>query len=284
MAMEKLVPALEKLGINLYRMAFYQDGHIEDHCFRPVSNCSNCYSVAKLFAVTAVGFLHDEGLLDVKKPIREYMADLMPADIDPAWQTVTTENAITHKVGYGKGFLDIDVEDVSEYPTKDYLSMVFRHPMVYQPGEKYQYSDAAFYLVSRLISCVSGEKADVYLNRRLFQPLGFHEAAWSRCPQDYPMGATGLYISAHDMVKLGALYVDGGLWRGKRILSEEWVRMAIENEYEIKPKTPSGWIGKGGMNGQMLMFHPEKRCAVGWHAFCTSDEAQQVVECIDRLI
>ena len=68
------------------------------------------------------------------------------------------------------------------------------------PGSHYQYTDAAFYLMSRLVSHVSGEKADSLLWRRILKPMGCVEVAWSRCPNEYPIGATGLYIGAGDMV------------------------------------------------------------------------------------
>ena len=73
---------------------------------------------------------------------------------------------------------------------------------------------------------ISGQTVDQLLNERLFQPMRFAEAAWSRCPQGFPIGATGLYLSAGDMVKLGALYRDGGVYEGKRLLSQAWTRRA----------------------------------------------------------
>ena len=282
MTFQHLIPEIEKMGINLYGMAFYRDGEITEHRFQASSNCHNCYSVAKAFAMTAVGMLHDDGLIDVKKPICHYMADLMPKDIDPAWQLITVEQVLTHKIGYGEGFLDIDVEDVNAYPTKDYLHMVFTHKLTYLPGQQFKYSDAAYYLVSRLIATVSGEKADAFLNRRLFQPMDFKEVAWSHCPQDHPMGATGLYISSADMVKLGALYLDGGVWKGKRLLSEEWIRKAIGNEYELHVKSASGLIGKGGMNGQHLLFNREKNYAIAWHAYAPSEQIKDLITFVDQ--
>ena len=281
MTFEALISAIEKMGINLYNMAFYRDGQITEHRFQPCSNCHNCYSIAKAFTMTAIGMLHDDGLIDVKKPIAHYMSSLIPADADPAWKLITVEHALKHTIGYGEGFLDIDVEDVNAYPTDDYLDMVFRHKLTYLPGQQYQYSDAAYYLVSRLISAVSGEKADVFLNRRLFQPMHFREMAWSHCPQDYPMGATGLYISSYDMVKLGALYLQNGVWEGKRLLSEEWVRKAIGNEYELRNKSASGLIGKGGMYGQQLLFNREKNFAIAWQTHAPSEQIKKLIDFVD---
>jgi len=263
---DSLIADIEKSGINLYDLAIYKDGEIFEHRFQPCNNCNNCYSVAKVFTMTAVGMLQDEGLIDVKRPLRFYMGDLIPRDADPVWRLTTVENVLTHKLGLGKGFLDIDVEDVDAYPTDDYLDMVFHRPIVCLPGTRFQYSDAAFYLLSRLVSCVSGEKLDEFLNKRLFQPLDFKEAAWSRCPMDYPMGATGLYISAADAVKLAAVYMQRGLWQGKRIVSEDWVHRALGNEYELHVRTASGLIGKGGMYGQMMLLSREKQYAAAWHA------------------
>ncbi len=282
MTFEEMIPEIEKMGINLFGMAFYQDGRITEHRFQPAANCHNCYSVAKAFTMTAIGLLHDDGLIDVKKPIYHYMADLIPADADPAWRLITVEHAMKHIIGFGEGFLDIDVEKVSEYPTKDYLSMVFHHKLTYLPGQQYQYSDAAYYLLSRLVSCVSGEKMDVFLNRRLFQPMDFQEVAWSHCPQDYPMGATGLYISAADAVKLAALYLEGGVWNGQQLLSKEWICKAVGNEYELRNKTAAGLIGKGGLYGQQLLFNPEKNFAVAWHAHAHSEQIKNLIDFIDK--
>ena len=96
------------------------------------------------------------------------------------------------------------------------------------------------------------------------------------------MGATGLYISAADMVKLGALYLEGGMWKGKQILSKEWIRKAIGNEYELRNKTAAGLIGKGGMYGQQLLFNPEKNFAIAWHTHAPGEKIKALIDFIDQ--
>lgn len=285
MQMENLIKEINAADVNLNEVALFSDGYVHTHRFRPDSNCDDCYSVAKTFTMTAIGMLSDDGLLDVKKPIADYMHNLMPKDIDKAWEQVTVEHALTHRIGFGEGFLDIDVEDVTKYPTSDYLFLVFSHPLSYRPGEQKQYSDAAFYLLSRLVSNIAGEKLDDFLNERLFQPLHFHEFAWSHCPQNFPMGATGLYIGAEDMLKLPMLFLGDGVFEGKRIVSESWVKCAIANGYELHSQTPSGFIGKRGMYGQIILFNKERNCAIAWLGHTTNQtKMQQLITELDLIL
>ena len=70
------------------------------------------------------------------------------------------------------------------------------------------------------------------------------------------------------MVKLAWLYQNGGVYEGRRILSEEWVNQVIDRQYELAPlREGSQWIGKAGMNGQMICFSAQKRIAVAWHCY-----------------
>lgn len=259
-----LVREIAALNLNLYDIALYTPGGIRACRLQPCGKCQNSYSVAKLFVVTALGMLWDEGKIRMEDPVGRYLP--IPEGASPLWQIATIEHAVTHRLGFDEGFLDIDSEDVHAYPTEDYLSMVFARPLAYRPGEHEQYSDAAYYLLSRLVSAVTGETLDAFLRRRLLNPLSFREAAWSCCPQGFPIGATGLYIGAEDMVKIAALYLEGGVWQGKRLLSEAWVSMAIERQYEIHPFGESGLIGKTGMCGQAAVFSIEGRFALAWHA------------------
>jgi len=281
MDFESLVRDISALNLNLYDMALYTPSGICAHRFQPCSNCLNSYSVAKLFVVTALGMLWDEGKIRMTDPLSMYFN--IPENASPAWTRATIEHAVTHRLGFDEGFLDIDTEDPSAYASEDYLDIVFAHPLVHEPGTHQQYSDAAYYLLSRLVSVASGEMLDAFLNRRLIRPMGFREIAWSRCPLGYPIGATGLCIGAGDMVKLAALYLEGGMWQGRRMLSGEWVRMAMEREYELHPFGETGMTGKGGMYGQAAVFSQSTRCALAWHAHEESERMKELTAYLESM-
>ena len=84
------------------------------------------------------------------------------------------------------------------------------------------------------------------------------------------MGATGLYVQSADMVKLGMLYLDGGVYRGERFLSREWTDMAVSRCYALAPCGPNGAYGKGGMYGQELLVLPGQNRGVAVQAFADS--------------
>lgn len=256
---------------NLYDMAVLsQDGeeHIEILKANP---CNDSYSVAKLFTLTALGMLWDEKKLSLDEKIRDIFSDEFPQTYDPRWDKVTVEQVIKHRFGTGEGYLDIDVEDIQSYGTEDFLQVVFAHPLAYEPGTHDQYSDAAYYLLSRVVTKKTGEKLDDFLLPRLFNPLHFQEMAWSKCPKGYPMGATGLYIRTQDMVKLGWVYLNEGNYQGHQIVSKEFAKLAVEKGYELGRIEKDGLYGKGGMRGQMVMFSVKDHLALAWHA-CQEEE------------
>ncbi len=263
---EQCLNEIAQMGLNLYDAAFYTDDGVFYRRFQPCNACNDSYSVAKVFVMTAIGILCDRGDLSVQDRIIDIFAGEMTREAAARWSSVTVEHALTHTIGFDEGFLDIDMDDVCAYPTDDYLSIVFDHPLHHCPGAHSQYSDAAFYLLSRVVTRVAGENVDAMLYDAVLGPLGFREVAWSRCPHGFPIGATGLYIRADDMVKLGWLYLNRGVWNRERLLSEKWVDRALEKEYELHPAA-GGLIGKYGGHGQGLYFSKKGRFAVAWHAY-----------------
>ncbi len=231
----------------------------------PASNCHNCYSVAKVFVVTAIGILEDRGLLSTEEKIYPLFREKFRPGFDPKWQNVTIEHLLRHMAGFDRrGFLDIDSDNVREYPTDDYLDMVLNHPLGHEPGTTYVYTDAAYYLLSRIVTEKCGERLDDFLCRELFKPMHFAEFAFSKCPHGYPIGATGLYISTEDMAKLGQLYLQTGIWENRQILSERFVQKTL-GRYELREAY--GGYAKGGMYGQNLYLDPKRRLVLAFHSF-----------------
>lgn len=240
--------------------------NIKKEVIVPANPTCNCYSVAKAFTVLAIGLLYDKGLIKLDTLLVDILNKYIPNNIDEKWFKVTIHDVLTQKVGFGSGLLDIDCDDASLYKTLDYLDIVFNTKLKYEPGTVYQYTDAAFYLLSRVVYEVSGIELCDFLRPILMGKMKFKELAWSKCPYGYSIGATGLYLRTEDMIKLGILYINNGKWKDERIVSEEWINLVITNRYEFS-HIKDGWYAKGGMRGQLLMFNRDKGKSIACHGY-----------------
>lgn len=263
----RLCETIKQHEMNVYSLALMNEDGIQEVRIHPADLATNSYSVAKAFAMTAIGMLWDKGQIRVEDKVYDIMSEEFPEEFDPRWKEVTVEHVLTHKAGFEHGFLDIDVEDISEYPSDDFLKIVFSEPIVHEPGTEFVYTDAAYYLISRIVTKISGQRLDDFLRPVLFGTMKFQELAWSTCPHGYCMGATGLFIRTKDMVKLGFMYANDGCYFGERVVSEEWVKLVLEREYEFRRQGETGIYAKGGMCGQMLAFWPEQKMACAWHGY-----------------
>lgn len=268
--LERLVEKAQNGGGTYYKITLSQNGESQTAVITPANGAQNSYSIAKVLTVTAIGMLVDRKLLRTDEKVCDILQDYLPSNLDPAWESMTVHHLLTHSAGFVGGYLDIDAVNHVHIAGEDYLGYLFRTKLAYNPGTESRYSDAAFYLLSRIFTAKSGEKMDDYLLRHLFTPLGFREMAWSKCPMGYPMGATGLYVYTEDLVKLGELYLNRGQYKGKQLLSGEWIETVLREGYEFA-RTPGGGYGKGGMYGQMLIFYPAHNRAVAYHSFGGKD-------------
>lgn len=283
--MEKMKNFIIEKGLNFYDLAIMTENGIESCKLQPCNHCNDSYSIAKAFTMTAIGLLVDQGKLNVQAHVADLLRDYVPADIDPNWELVTIEHVLMHRIGIAAEFMDIDSFDANDFGTKDYLSYIFRQSLVHTPGTVYVYNDVGFYLLGRVVHAVSGETMDRFLMRHLIIFMDFSEIAWSCCPYGHPIAGTGLYVRARDMVKLAWLYMNDGVYNGKRLLSSSWVNQVLEHQYELAPvKTGSKLIGKGGMNGQMICFSAEEKVAIAWHSYEAGGRSGEVIEFVSEIL
>ncbi len=262
----------------LYSVAtMNQSGKISLDVIRPSEKAHNVYSVAKLFTVLAVGICHDEGKLSPEDRIIDVLEIDLTEQHDPKWGNVTIDMLLSHKAGFGAGLMDIDVDDVSAYGTKNYLEYVLSAELPREQGKDYVYTDAAYYLLSLAVEKVSGKSLEEFLRPVIFDVLEFAEYSWTKCPMGHTIGATGLYVRAEDFCKLGRIFAEGGTYLGERVVSEEWCNIAIEREYSIR-HLRDGWYFKDGMYGQYIAFNIETKEVLACSAFVLLNDLGTLVD------
>ena len=154
--LDMLCAEAQRVGGTFYKITEIHKGKIETATLSQGNACQNSYSVAKAFTTAAIGMLYDQGLLDVRERMVDIFADELPPEMDEKWQYMTVHHALTHTCGFPLGYLDIDAVDSTVFG-KDYLQYLLKTKLDFVPGEKWAYSDAAFYLLGRVVSKKTGE-------------------------------------------------------------------------------------------------------------------------------
>ena len=253
--------------LNVYQLAIQTDGGIVSTAYQPCNACQNIYSVTKVFLNTAIGMLWDEGKLGLDDKLMSYLQPYLDAPYASAWDEITIRHALSHRMGVDEAVIDIDRDDIRTYGTEDHLYYILQHTPKFPAGSYRKYTDSAHYLLSLVVECITGAPADDWIRQKLLQPLHFQHTAWTRCPKNHTIGATGAYMRAEDMVRLGWLYVNQGKLDGTSLVSKAWVDMMEQESFDLYPVKGSSFRCKGGMNGQMLLYSREKRFAAAWTAY-----------------
>ncbi len=117
--------------------------------------------------------------------------------------------------------------------SRDWVQFVLDQPMVEEPGQRFVYNSGATELLAQVLKQATGRHADEYAATELFQPLGIAKTYWKRTPTGHTDTEGGLYLTAHDLAKIGYLYLKDGIWDDRRILPEGWAKEATAAHVEV---------------------------------------------------
>jgi len=101
-------------------------------------------------------------------------------------------------------------------------------PVDYQPGTWFVYNTGATYMLSAILTKLTGKSLVDYLRPRLFEPLGIENPFWETDPRRINLGGSGLHAKTEDIARFSQLYLQKGMWNGKRIITAEWIGEATK--------------------------------------------------------
>ena len=129
----------------------------------------DCGSIAKEFTAVGILLLKDKGLVNYTDTLRKFFPELPYTD-------VTIQQLLTHTSGMPNGFaLVAKFFDHNQVASNDDLIRLLareKPPVLFKPGEDLMYSGTAFNLLASIIERVSGQPYKVYMDEKIFKPLG----------------------------------------------------------------------------------------------------------------
>lgn len=245
----------------------YNYDHPEWHPYYRGSDLHTLQSVTKSVTCAALGIAIDEGLIaGVEVPVLPYFEDYEHDISDPRKQAITLEDLLTMRSGiawateaaYGTGEHSTDLLEASD----QWIQFVLDQPMDADPGTVYEYNDGVSVLIGKILREATGQRADRWAAERLFRPIGITDFYWKITPDGEADTEGGLYLSAHDLARIGYLFLRHGEWDGRQIISEDWVRVSTAPlVLDIAPDNERVDVGYGYQwwvpdqeGGQSLVF------------------------------
>jgi CubicO group peptidase (beta-lactamase class C family) len=167
------------------------------------------------------------GRLDsLDRPVLDFFADSDIANLDARKKAITVQNLldITSGFEWDEGFEGGKEQSLTDLGrSSDWIKFVLDRPMAHAPGETFYYNSGNSYLLSAIITKLTGQRAEDFARDRLFGPLGIERPYWREAPRGLSMGAGGLELKPRDMAKFGYLYLRHGEWAGQQLLPPQFV-------------------------------------------------------------
>ncbi len=263
------------------------------HPYRDGTELHSLQSVTKSVTSAALGIAVDEGLIEsVQVPAYSFFSDYEPYPSDSRKEATTLEDFLTMRSGIAwqteGGYADAEHSTVLLEASDEWIRFVLEQPTDTLPGAVYEYNDGVSVLIGKILREATGQRADEWARDRLFEPIGIDDFYWKITPDGEADTEGGLYLTTHDLARIGYLFLREGDWEGRQVISREWVKASTAplvsdvNPDNGEPDPGYGyqwWVpqrGDGGpevymgngYGGQFLQVVPEHDLVVvfnGWH-------------------
>lgn len=205
-------------------------------------------SVSKVIAIAAVMQLAEQGRIGLDTPVACYLPDFRMAD--ERYRQITARMLLSHTAGmpdeseadYNLLFASADAD---EEASQRYIQAQAEKELIAAPGERFYYSNIGYSLLGYLVSQVSGDSFEAYVQQNILAPCGMRDSTFLlaevdparlamphiRAPQlqvsplyPYYRGdapSSNLHTTLNDLCRFAKMCLNRGEMEGKHILQEE---------------------------------------------------------------
>lgn len=277
---EKLLAAISSRNfdaIGLHSLLVIRNGSVILEAYRypyGPETLHNVNSVTKSFISTLYGIALDhQKVQGVSGKVLDYFPEYKAAETDGRKLAMTVEDVLTMRTGQNwneETTSNMDNSFEQMLVSDNWLDFILGTPMMMEPGLAFDYNTGASHIISAIIQKTTGG-TETFAREYLFDPLGIRNYAWKNDPQGIPAGGYGLSLRARDLAKLGFLYLNGGKWDGKRIVSKKWTEKTTTVQADASASFNPTWnygyqwwldpewdTPRMGTAGSISMFFPKR--------------------------
>lgn len=218
----------------------------------------NVYSVTKSVMSTLIGIAIEEGAIS---GVDQTLAQLLPTYV-PIMASEVGQVTLEQLLTMTGGIVSDQSADPGLIDAPDVVTDILSTPLEQPAGTRFAYSSRGSHLLSAILVQATGQPVLDFARVKLFDPLAIatepadeshvptrelpvYDRApgfgWSTDPQGLHLGMSDLKITATDMVKLGQLYLDGGMAHDAQLVPAAWVAASTTNR--LADQDPSAGYG-----------------------------------------
>ena len=203
MNFNNFIQEIEQNHWNVYGAEVYENGVLTHTYGDTKENLHGIYSATKTVLSIAVGIAWDRGMIDLNKPVTEYLpkdvlASLAQEQRD-TFERITIHRLLTMSVG---GFPFRAEGD-------DFLQFAL-NCKIQNPDEKvFNYSNISAYLVGVALQYAIGDDVAGFIEREILAPLGITRYEYGRSPEGYFYGASEMRLTVNGLSRIGQLLYSG---------------------------------------------------------------------------
>ena len=219
----------------LYGLLVVKNGYLvaEDYFNEgAVDRKNQLQSVTKSYTSALVGVALDQGcLLSVDQKMIDYFPEFAGHLDDPRKAQITLRDMLQMRSGYPNE--ESDPALFEALLSGNYLPLIVGFPLTRDPGTEFQYSGLTSHWLGVIVARACGIDLKSFAQEHLFSPIGAELGDdWIQDMDGYYIGLAGMHVKARDMAKFGLLYLNDGEYKGKQILSADWVSDSLQRYTE----------------------------------------------------
>lgn len=205
---------------------------------------NNIFSVTKSITSMLIGIAIEEGHIESVDQKMSDIIDLSSYDVPDSFYDITIHHLLTMSSGIAWDNSQHVREFMRLKSTNKLLEYIFSKDATFEPGERFNYSDATAHLSAEVLYATTGMIPLDYANEKLFGPMGIEDVEWTLTSSGVNIGGSNIHLTCGDMIKLGHLFLGEGLYEGEQLVPKSWFDQATT--YHM---TLSNWSKVNGHYG-----------------------------------
>ena len=270
-AVSRFIRTLEKRGLVMHSVLLMKGESVfGEFYWKPFHKDQNhrMYSQTKSFVGIAVGLLEEDGLICLDERIATYFPDKYTRELPAYLQAQTIRQMLCMQTaGITPFWFKLEEQD----RTRLYFE---QNNADHPAGMQYKYDSPGSQVLCALVERLTGKSLFDYLYERIFRHLGtFRTASILKTRNNDSFGDSAMLCTTRDIASFGRFLMNGGVWQGKRLMNEAYIRIAtsrlVDNDltgfdgafkqgYGYQIWQVPGGFAFNGMGAQLTLCLPGK--------------------------